>query len=430
MASAVSASMFKDSIDKDSVGIMSGERESIAVCGRCCLSTMHSPFRASLRFALFQILTSLLGKTKASAPFDKLKRHKRIKHVVKHAFLLIMTVTAIQYDADVHAAIKVKSHKEKIRDLRLSRMIRFVNDVITAFKSCLHSSPGCHDDNDDSSHQRSVKRHLTTVLVRTSSNTKAMKFLYLVAAALLVESSIAFTSTSVSSARRSAVTRFSSDADLDSSSRRELLSWGLSSLAFLASVEPLNAFDNNISDKYDDRPKRRGPQPKDLGVGVRKDMVGDEYTGLKPCGPAPNCFCSTDSIEDDPEHNIPAWTWPKSLDKTQAFQELEDAVKAYKPGQGNIDGGGFQIVKSEPGYLYAQFESLKNGYIDDVEFAYIDGKGENVIQVRSSSRIGYLDFGVNAKRLNYIAKTMQSKGWKAPGVDPATHQNYVLQNSG
>lgn len=157
-------------------------------------------------------------------------------------------------------------------------------------------------------------------------------------------------------------------------------------------------------------------------------MVGGEYTGLKPCGAAPNCFCSTDDIEDDPEHNIPAWVWPKDLDKVQAFKELEDAIKSYKPGQGNIDGGGFQIVKSEPGYIYAQFESLKNGYIDDLEISYIDGKGEGTVQVRSSSRIGYLDFGVNAKRLNYIAEGLRSKGWTAAGVDFSTHPDYALQN--
>jgi uncharacterized protein (DUF1499 family) len=158
-------------------------------------------------------------------------------------------------------------------------------------------------------------------------------------------------------------------------------------------------------------------------------MIGDEYIGLKPCGPAPNCFCSTDDIEDDPEHNIPAWTWPKDMDESQAFQQLQQVVQAYKPGQGNIDGGGFRIFKSEPGYLYVQFESLKNGYIDDVEFAYINDKGDNAVQVRSSSRIGYLDFGVNAKRLNYIAQDLRAKGWTATGVDFSVHKDYAIQNN-
>lgn len=202
--------------------------------------------------------------------------------------------------------------------------------------------------------------------------------------------------------------------------------------AELANSSPANAFENKISDKYDDRPKRRGPKPKDIGLGKRKDMVGEEYIGLKECGPAPNCFCSTDNIEDDPEHNIPAWTWPASYEsnKEKAFNDLLEVVKAYKPGQGNIDGGGFQVVNFDPvkGYLYAQFESLKNGYIDDVEFAFIDGLGDGKVQVRSSSRVGYLDFAVNAKRLNYIAKGMREKGWDAVGVDYATHQDYVAQN--
>ena len=220
------------------------------------------------------------------------------------------------------------------------------------------------------------------------------------------------------------------------SNRRTVLNGFLTStMATMMTVTSLPqesiAFDNKISNKYDDRPKRKGPQPKDLGVGTRKDMVGEEYIGLKPCGPAPNCFCSTDSIEDDPEHNIPAWKYPTSMDKESAFVALEQTVQNYKPGQSNIDGGGFQIVKSDPkkGYLYAQFEALKNGYIDDLEFAYIDSDSKGFIQVRSSSRVGYLDFGVNAKRLNYIAKSLREDGWDAPGVDPSTHGDYMAQNS-
>lgn len=174
-------------------------------------------------------------------------------------------------------------------------------------------------------------------------------------------------------------------------------------------------------------------QPKDLGVSTRIDLGGNEYLGLKNCGPAPNCFCTTDDIEDDPEHNIPSWIWPVEFgsDTEKVFSQLEEVVNEYKPGQSNIDGGGFQVIKSDPkgGYLYVQFESLKAGYIDDLEFAYIKGKQDRSVQVRTSSRVGYLDFGVNAKRLNYIAKTLRSKGWDAAGVDYATHQDYATQNN-
>jgi uncharacterized protein (DUF1499 family) len=117
-----------------------------------------------------------------------------------------------------------------------------------------------------------------------------------------------------------------------------------------------------------------------------------------------------------------------------AFEQLYQVLQSYPPGQNGVDGGGFQVQKydASTGYIYVVYEALKNGYYDDVEFAYIkpsNGKDDSrQIQVRSSSRVGYLDFGVNAKRLNWIAKELRSKGWDAPGVDYATHRGYALEN--
>lgn len=145
---------------------------------------------------------------------------------------------------------------------------------------------------------------------------------------------------------------------------------------------------------------------------------------------APNCFCSTDNVEDSPDTNIPPFKWPtKQLSSREdAFQQLYEVLKAYEPGQSNIDGGGFDIVTFDPkaGYIYVQFESLKNGFIDDFELASVGD--DNAVQVRSSSRLGYLDFGVNAKRINYIAKKLREKGWDAPGVEYSTHLGYAEEN--
>lgn len=188
-------------------------------------------------------------------------------------------------------------------------------------------------------------------------------------------------------------------------------------------------------------------------------MAGEEYLGLKPCGAgeyyscfvgfakvddfhfssnmhlfvffkhiAPNCFCSTDSIEDDPDHSIPPWKYPDSLSQVEAFGQLYEVIKSYPPGQSDIDGGGFDIVTYDPkGYIYVQFESLKNGFIDDVEFALV-GDQKNVVQVRSSSRLGYLDFGVNAKRLNWLSRALNEKGWDAKGVEISSHMGYAEEN--
>lgn len=224
--------------------------------------------------------------------------------------------------------------------------------------------------------------------------------------------------------------------DVGNVSRRNILSTlgGVSAFSLFNTNVVASAFDNKISTKYDDRPKQRGGKPGDLGILSRQNISGEDYKGLKHCKPngAPNCFCSTESIDDDPEHSIPPWIWPESLgnDRKTAFRQLAEILNAYEPGQSNIDGGGFKIITNdaEKGYIYAQFESLKNGYVDDFELAFVDGLGDRAVQVRSSSRIGYLDFGVNAKRLNCLADKLRTKGWDAKGVDYATHQNYAIQN--
>ena len=57
-------------------------------------------------------------------------------------------------------------------------------------------------------------------------------------------------------------------------------------------------------------------------------------------------------------------------------------------------------VAEKPNYLYAEFATPRLGFVDDVEFA-LDAKAQ-VIHVRSESRLGIRDFGVNRKRIEAI----------------------------
>ena len=61
---------------------------------------------------------------------------------------------------------------------------------------------------------------------------------------------------------------------------------------------------------------------------------------------------------------------------------------------------GAKVVKSEPGYLYAQFTSKLMKFVDDGEFWF--DPAANVIQVRSASRVGRGDMGVNRKRIETV----------------------------
>jgi uncharacterized protein (DUF1499 family) len=64
------------------------------------------------------------------------------------------------------------------------------------------------------------------------------------------------------------------------------------------------------------------------------------------------------------------------------------------------------IIEQTDRYLYAEFKSKLMGYVDDVEF-YLD-PNENVIQVRSASRLGQSDLGVNRKRVEEIREKLKS----------------------
>lgn len=61
---------------------------------------------------------------------------------------------------------------------------------------------------------------------------------------------------------------------------------------------------------------------------------------------------------------------------------------------------GAKIVKSEPDYLYAQYTTRVMKFVDDVEFWY--DPAARVIQVRSASRVGKGDMGVNRKRIEAV----------------------------
>ncbi len=55
-----------------------------------------------------------------------------------------------------------------------------------------------------------------------------------------------------------------------------------------------------------------------------------------------------------------------------------------------------RIVISEKLYLHVEFTSAFFRFVDDVEFLLDDEK--KLIHVRSASRVGNSDFGVNRKR--------------------------------
>jgi uncharacterized protein (DUF1499 family) len=57
------------------------------------------------------------------------------------------------------------------------------------------------------------------------------------------------------------------------------------------------------------------------------------------------------------------------------------------------------IVRSTDAYVHAEFRSAVFGFMDDVEFRF---GPPGAIQVRSASRTGHSDFGVNRERVETL----------------------------
>ncbi len=216
-------------------------------------------------------------------------------------------------------------------------------------------------------------------------------------------------------------------------SRRSLLSITGISAVTLLSPNQADAFPNAMAEakKYADRPKRKGDPPKDLGV-LPRTTEGVDATETSPrlrtCSGNPNCFSTTGDalLEDRQQYGVDFFIapWKPNAEETNPLQAVAAAIATYEPGQGGVDGGGFALIKQTDSYLYYQFEALKKGYIDDVEFAV--HPTTNGVMVRSASRVGVTDFGVNAIRLNYIAAKLRSKGWTIAEITPETHRDYWI----
>ncbi|MBD2387533.1 DUF1499 domain-containing protein [Cylindrospermum sp. FACHB-282] len=120
--------------------------------------------------------------------------------------------------------------------------------------------------------------------------------------------------------------------------------------------------------------------------GQRPNNLGVRNGRLAPCPNSPNCVSSQSS---DPTHQIAPLTFTTTPEKAIAF--LKRIIQSLPRTK---------IITESEDYLYAEFKSALMGYVDDVEFS-LDPKTK-VIHVRSASRLGESDLGVNRQRIETI----------------------------
>ncbi|MGE5196263.1 MAG: DUF1499 domain-containing protein [Anaerolineae bacterium] len=112
--------------------------------------------------------------------------------------------------------------------------------------------------------------------------------------------------------------------------------------------------------------------------------IGLVHGCLHPCPKRPNCVCC---CHDDKVHYISPlpFSSEETLDQVQAY-----LCKHYIA----------QVVQRTPDYLHIVVTTPILRFKDDLEFAVNRERG--VVRVRSASRVGYSDGGINRARIEAL----------------------------
>jgi hypothetical protein len=118
------------------------------------------------------------------------------------------------------------------------------------------------------------------------------------------------------------------------------------------------------------------------------------------------------------------WSPPSGASKADAIASLKKSLDSYPPeGQNKVDLGGWTVVEDNfsSGNARLEYKSglgnfakfLNGGkpFVDDLKLEIADS---GAVEVKSSSRIGDSDLGVNQKRLNFLIANLRADGWSAP----------------
>ena len=121
----------------------------------------------------------------------------------------------------------------------------------------------------------------------------------------------------------------------------------------------------------------------------RPTNLGVKEGRLAPCKRTPNCV-SSQADPADREHYIAPIAFRGSM------ESLRRAVESMERST---------LIKAERDYLYAEYRTKLLRYVDDVEL-YLD---KGVVHVRSASRLGRRDFGVNRNRIEALRGLIQAR---------------------
>ncbi|MCA9193238.1 MAG: DUF1499 domain-containing protein [Planctomycetales bacterium] len=119
--------------------------------------------------------------------------------------------------------------------------------------------------------------------------------------------------------------------------------------------------------------------------------VGDQV--IRDCPSTPNCVCSLASREA--QRILPLRL---STPDAKLIEKVASALNSMP---------GTRVECQTDYYLHVTFRTRWLGFVDDVEF--IMDAPRNLVHLRSASRLGYSDLGVNRRRMNSITELLSSQ---------------------
>jgi uncharacterized protein (DUF1499 family) len=127
-----------------------------------------------------------------------------------------------------------------------------------------------------------------------------------------------------------------------------------------------------------------GQKPEDLGIFDNK---------FSPCAESPNCV-SSDARDKD--HAVEMFKLNTNLNN--GWQKVHDVVSSFPRTK---------VITFNKQYIHVECSSAVFGFVDDLQL-HLRGEGGSVA-VKSASRLGHSDFGVNRKRIASLRKILLDK---------------------
>ncbi len=133
-----------------------------------------------------------------------------------------------------------------------------------------------------------------------------------------------------------------------------------------------------------------------LGVGVSSSQVVMPQPRMSSCPASPNCV-SSEAEADDELHRIDPFE--VGIDAADVWSRVRAGVEAIPRTR---------IVAATDDRLHAECRSLIFGFVDDLELVWRPATGR--IDVRSASRTGHWDLGVNRRRVERLRARLRIDG--------------------